>query len=376
MQLKNRYYVEGTEPGIYIGHRISRRANGVVSISKTYHAEYTIESRQRSKSLRTSNRGAAIRAAHALSEQVRQGIETKPLKKSSVADIKEAYLTVQTNRGRSPRTLGKYRHNLSEFADWWNKRDGRPAMKVTEADFWMYRQWLKDAGQSDQTIEDRLIVVKQLFKWAAGKGKMLAANPLADATVPEPPPTPQPCFTPQQVELLLRNAKPSERPIWALMAYTGLRVGEVVALRWQHVLFDRGEHGFINVQLGGSNGTTKGKRSRLVPIHPDLLPILLALPREHATVFVRAPNTRYPHGRRARMAALSVMMPPALRAPYGWAMAAKPVASVPRHSATRSSSVRIACVSVHWPSGTGPTMPTMAHISSPPCCCGRDVAAR
>lgn len=251
MQMKDRTRVEGTDPAIYIGHRIVRRSNGMVVVTKTYHAEYTLDGRQRSKSLATTNKSAAIRAAHALCEQLRNGIEVKPVKKISVAEMKDAYLAAQEAKGRAPTTMRKYRHDLTEFANWWEKRDGRPALKVTEQDFWAYRQWLKERGKSDQTIEDRLIVVKQLFKWAWAKGKMLTTNPLADATVPEPPPTPQPCFTPEQIDAILTNARPHERPVFTMMAYTGMRVGEVAALRWEDVILDRGQHGFIS-QYSGS----------------------------------------------------------------------------------------------------------------------------
>src|SRR3954469_13174388 len=125
MQMKDRHRVEGTEPPIYIGRRISRRQDGSVSVSRTYHAEWTLESRQRSKSLGTTNRAAAIRAAHALSEQLRNGMEVKPIEKASVAEIRDAYLAAQETKGRAPKTVDKYRHDLTEFTNWWEQRDGR-----------------------------------------------------------------------------------------------------------------------------------------------------------------------------------------------------------------------------------------------------------
>lgn len=292
MQMKNRQYVEGTDPAIYIGHRIIRRSGGKVTVCRTYHAEYSLDGRQRSRSLRTMNKAAAIRQAHSLCENLRQGLEPKPVKKVVVEHLKDAYLTALDAKGRATKTVQKYRFALEEFTRWWEVRGGRSAAKMTENDLWTYRKWLKEEGKSDQTIADRLITVKQMFKWGAGKGKLLAVNPLADATVPEPPPTPQPCFTPEEVKAIIANARPHERPVFAMMAYTGMRVGEVAALRWEDVIYDRGEYGFINVRLGGSNGTTKGKRARWLPIHPELRQILDSLPRRHETVFTR-PKSRY-----------------------------------------------------------------------------------
>jgi hypothetical protein len=36
-----------------------------------------------------------------------------------------------------------------------------------EMHFWAYRKSMEDAGNSAKTQADRLILVKQLFKWAA-----------------------------------------------------------------------------------------------------------------------------------------------------------------------------------------------------------------
>jgi integrase len=114
--------------------------------------------------------------------------------------------------------------------------------------------------------------------------------------VPEVPPTPQPCVTPDQVEKLIEAARPHEKPLFTALAYSGLRIGELVALRWQDVIFDKGQYGHLHIRLGGSNGTTKGKASRLIPIHPKLREILDALPKVHERVFLRQPTSRYPDG--------------------------------------------------------------------------------
>jgi len=41
----------------------------------------------------------------------------------------------------------------------------------------------------------------------------------------------------------------------------------------------------FHVRLGGSNGTTKDKDARFVPIHPRIRPLIAALPRKHDLVF-------------------------------------------------------------------------------------------
>ena len=60
-------------------------------------------------------------------------------------------------------------------------------------------------------------------------------------------------------------ADPHEGAIFSVMAYTGLRFGEVRDLCWSDVLLDQGESGFIVVRLGGSAGVTKTRRAGTCP---------------------------------------------------------------------------------------------------------------
>lgn len=298
MKMQERHRVEGTEPAIYIGRRVYQRRDGTSSVGRSWHAVYCVCGKQRSLSLRTRSRDFAIHAAHNLCQKLIEGAIPASQRRVPMRELKEVYLEMQANQNRSPKTLVKYRYILKEFCAWWEKLGDRPSSAFTERHFWAYRRFLEELGKTTQTIADRLILVKQLFKWGAGRGKMLRENPIADATVPEPPPTSQPCFTPDQVEKLLSSASDFERPIYTVLAYSGLRIGELVALRWQDVLLDRGQHGFLHVQRGGSNGTTKSKRSRLIPIHPKLRPIFESLPRNHENVFTRRPSRRYPRTNR------------------------------------------------------------------------------
>ncbi len=142
-----------------------------------------------------------------------------------------------------------------------------------------------DEGLSDKTRYDRMIVIKQAFKWAA-RTKLIAENPILSADlIPKPPPTPQPCFTPEQVARLLEAATGDLKAIFFLMAYAGLRFGEVRDLQWDDIQWDAGHNGFLLIRRGGSNGTTKNRRHRRVPIHPRLRDMLRGLPRTDDRLF-------------------------------------------------------------------------------------------
>ncbi len=154
------------------------------------------------------------------------------------------------------------------------------------------------------------MVVRQVLKRVAGQ--MQAANPLAGLTHPKPATADQPCFTPEQVAALIVAADAELRPVIAALAYTGVRVGELAALRWEDVVLDQGEHGFLHIRRGGSGmaggqtgqdlsgtggGLTKNRQTRQIPIHPELRPYLDSLPRRRDLVFTRQPTPRQPHGR-------------------------------------------------------------------------------
>ena len=123
-----------------------------------------------------------------------------------------------------------------------------------------------------------LIVAKQVFKWGYQEGKLREYR-LAAAKVAKAKAQPQPCFTTEQVEMILTHTIGVEQAAFATLAYAGLRIGEVEQLQWIDVKMKHGELGMFHICRGGSNGTTKNKDSRFVPIHPRVCPLLQALPR-------------------------------------------------------------------------------------------------
>ena len=82
----------------------------------------------------------------------------------------------------------------------------------------------------------------------------------------------------EEVESLLKNAKEVKHdfyPIWMMAVFTGLRSGEMYALRWQDIDFNDRLIS-VNKQWTSKDGIahTKTKKSRIVPISNDLLTFL------------------------------------------------------------------------------------------------------
>jgi integrase len=122
-----------------------------------------------------------------------------------------------------------------------------------------------------------------VFKWA-WKRRLVGEYTLAGAALPKARPRPQPCFTTAQVEVLLSKTGGELHGAIAILAYSGMRIGELEQLRWSDVLLDRGELGVFHIRRGGSTGSTKDKEERFVPIHPRLRPLIDSLSRDAENV--------------------------------------------------------------------------------------------
>lgn len=298
MKLADRQPVEGTTPVIYIGHRTYKdKRTGKAKASKKWYAEYCSDGRSFYEALKTTNKTAALRAAHKIIDRLEAGQPKAPSRRREICELVQLYLEMLTKRGRAPKTLEKYTFVLNGLADWAEAAGLRSASAFAERDFWDFYGKMKADGLSEKTRHDRSIIIKQAFKWAAGPGaRLIPANHLAGVSLDEPAPTQQPCFSPEQVGTLLASADAHHKPIFATMAYAGLRYGEVRDLLWQDLLLDQGGHGFIVVRRGGSDGKTKSGRIRRVPIHPELRKLLDKVPRKFERVFTANPSGKFPDG--------------------------------------------------------------------------------
>ena len=97
-------------------------------------------------------------------------------------------------------------------------------------------------------------------------------------------------LTENEVRIFLSKAKELKHewfPIWALACYTGLRNGELYALKWESVDLNK-RIIYITHSWNKINGfkATKSGDDRVVEIAPSLLPIMLELKEKSTTEFV------------------------------------------------------------------------------------------
>lgn len=301
MKLHDRESVIGTSPVVYIGHRINKdKKSGEHKISRKWHAEYNHEGNKFHEPLKTTHKNKAISAAHAICQRLDRGEKRHVQKRIEWEEIQAKYLRSRETEGCSSKTLTKYTQVLNDLVAFARTENRLLPKAFTPADFWEWSHKKRERGLHPKTRVGHLTIAKQMFNWAVGEAvpKLLLENPIADVKIDVATSSPQPCFSPEQVAILLANADPDhEGPIYAVLAYLGLRIGEAAELLWSDFHFDHGDFGKVTIRRGGSDNSTKNGENRTIPINEALRKILDRLPRsEDGLVFHARPSKKYPKG--------------------------------------------------------------------------------
>lgn len=169
------------------------------------------------------------------------------------------------------------RHGISE----WNGFD-KPALEK-------YGNWLAK-HYADRTVYLELTLLKSVNHWLI-ENKMLPAEARIDCSLSKPVGTDTYCYAREEVAAMIKHCESNPLLGWLLnviiaLAHLGVRIGELAGLRWSdvdlanNVITVADERASRRKRLAGTMRTTKGKRSRQIPIHPRLREVLLKMKRE------------------------------------------------------------------------------------------------
>jgi site-specific recombinase XerD len=271
MKLVNRERVDGTQ--ITIGKRVYYK-DGKRIVATKFSTEYTdLNGKQFCRSLETTNVAQARRKVIKIQEQLERGIDQISPLKITIDEIINKYFETVKIKGSAPKTVRKYHADLDKLKDFCHDNNIRMARQFTENDLYSYRQHLIDKDYADKTVQGAVVVAKQMFKWA-WRQKLILIYCLEAVSFPKAKAGPQPCFTSEQVDSLIQKATEQEKLAFALMGYAGLRIGEVEQLRWEDIIAKGKQFTMIHIRHGGSNGTTKDREERFVPIYPKIAELL------------------------------------------------------------------------------------------------------
>jgi integrase len=185
---------------------------------------------------------------------------------------------VEHDRRRKPSTLEGYRamvraHLLPEFGH-------VPLESITPR---MIEQWLERIDRSASTRRLALVLLHGIFKRAM-KVWELPTNPAAAVEKPTLSRSGDlEVFSPEEVWALVRvAAAEQDAAIFLTAAFTGLRRGELLALRWRDVDFGGSVVRVRASYAAGAVTTPKSGKVRSVPLAPDVAAALARLgAREH-----------------------------------------------------------------------------------------------
>jgi integrase len=184
---------------------------------------------------------------------------------------------VEQERGRKASTLRDYRsvvnvHLLPAF--------GKETLERIDAE--MIERWLsarlREGKLSRRSLQKMVVLLSGIFKRARKVWK-LTYNPMADVerlTVPKR--TDIEFYSPEEVHALVRAAtEEQDRALFLTGALTGLRMGELLALRWRDVDFPAQALRVTASYTNGKLGTPKSGLGRVIPLVDDVAQALARL---------------------------------------------------------------------------------------------------
>ena len=206
-------------------------------------------------------------------------------------DVRAAYIAFASSRKRAS-SLGDdaYRLDVIARAPW----AGKPLASVTPADLTTWADslmrprkvkrlrarreketratfataddrwtWKEAPGRSSTSVLKYVNLASSVFRWAV-RTALIEANPVRSIERPSGKGREVETYlTPAEGKALIEACSPVLRPLVTCALYTGMRRGELLALRWRAVDFARQE---VRVEAA----TAKSKRGRTIPMGATL----------------------------------------------------------------------------------------------------------
>jgi integrase len=208
-------------------------------------------------------------------EQARKGeLPTSRSEGVTFAEAAREWLRyVEEDRAVKPSTLRNYRSSVeAHLAPAFGRR------RIDEITATDIERWRARVSVSPRTKNKLLTELHGIFR-RAQRLHGLATNPAADLEkLRERRKVELDVFTPEEVHALVRAAtSEQDAAVFLTAAFTGLRKGELIALRWKDV--DFGAHSIRVTQsyATGALTTPKSNKARTVPMAPEVAEALARL---------------------------------------------------------------------------------------------------
>jgi integrase len=213
-----------------------------------------------------------VQAERELRKRIESEVVVAPAQRLTVCDAGERYVdhlehvmerkrtTIQDYRGYLRRHLGPFFGN-------------RPLDRIDAARVMSYLKRKRAGGLSTKTVQNHLNFLHGVFAFAMKRG-WAASNPVAQVDRPKKSRSPHRrlrFLSPVELDALIRSVPDDvlghvERPLYLTAAMTGLRQGELLALRWSDVDWAAGRIRVADSYTRGKIDTPKSDLGRSVPM--------------------------------------------------------------------------------------------------------------
>lgn len=220
-------------------------------------------------------------------------IDQSQASKISFAEYSEQWLKEKSRNGLMPVTVDRYRDQIRHFL---NPILG--TFRINELEKHHLRSYISEShssGVSSYNIHSTVTLFKMILRQAIEDDFSTATGILTVRTPKHRAKDPR--FWDQKEMNFFLNASTFSKwhQLWKFVLWTGMRAGEVSALKWESVLLNvkSGDHiGFIKVcrtcrqKTREIRETTKNGENRMIPIFPELREMILKMKENALGEFV------------------------------------------------------------------------------------------
>ena len=233
--------------------------------NRKYSISIWVDGVRHLKSTGTTNR----REAEAIEREFREELNRRrhQIREASpemtFADLAARFLVDGSPR---PYHLDRLKVLLPHFGSWSIGTISKPSVREYRTERRKEKPWL-----SETTLNRDIEVLRHLLYWAVDEG-FLATNPLARIRLAKPRRKPRPMLTLAEEGKLLANASPHLRDLTIAALDAGMRRGELLNQRREHVDLNR-------LVLQVSHSKTRGGESREIPLTARLADLIAGIIR-------------------------------------------------------------------------------------------------
>jgi len=193
---------------------------------------------------------------------------------STLMELNEYLDYARVEKGLASNSIESYRRDLLEFAGF--LRRGRKSLaKINREDVRNFLELLYQRGLGGRSVARHLVALRNLFRFLLQEG-VIESDPTAEIDAPQFGQSLPKYLSAGEVDALLGQPDSStpaglrDRAMLELLYATGMRVSELVHLRWED----------FQLNLGILRCQGKGSKERLIPMGKSALQVVEAYARE------------------------------------------------------------------------------------------------